>query len=202
MLPVLTDASRSDRRLASVCSGSLITKCVGDHAHADRPAAAPRLRHEMKRVEETGGELLIFDTAPHSDTAALEAAKVSDLILIPCRPAILDIEAISNTLDLVRTAGKPVYVVMNANPSQGHDAEEAAEAIAALDVQVCPVRLVSRVAFSRSLIAGQTAQEFEPHGKAAREIARLHNFMCAHIQIINIEQEGNGNHVQQVRHRA
>lgn len=144
-------------------------------------AHASRLAHEMKRVENSGGELLILDTAPHSDSVALEAAKVASLVLVPCRPAILDIEAIANTLDLVRTTKTPVFVVMNAVAAQGREAEEAAEAITALDVPVCPVQLVNRVAFSRALISGETAQEYEPEGKAAQEIEQLHTFMCAHI---------------------
>ena len=142
-------------------------------------AHASRLENEMQRVKDAGCEILFLDTAPHSDSAALQAAGLSDLVLVPCRPAILDMEAISNTLDLVRTKGAPVFVVMNAVAPQGHEAKEAAEAIAELDASVCPVQLVSRVAFSRSLITGQTAQEFDPQGKAAQEISKMHAFMCA-----------------------
>lgn len=161
---------------------------------------ASRLAHEMKRVKETGGELLFLDTAPHSDSAALEAAKASDLVIIPCRPAILDMEAITNTLDLVRTTKTPVFVVLNAVAAQGQEAEEASEAIAALNVAVSPVRLVNRVAYARALITGQTAQEFEPDGKAAADIERLHKFICA--QLNTTTQKGAKSHVEQIRHRA
>ena len=174
-----------------------------DRREAELPvvlsAHASRLAHEISRVSETGGEIVFVDTAPHSDSAALEAAKFSDLILIPCRPAILDMEAISNTLDLVKTTRKPVSVVMNAVAPQGHEAAEAAEAITGLDVQVCPVMLVNRVAFARALITGQTAQEFEPDGKAAREASQLHKFICAQLQLLPHE-EGMTDHAQQVRH--
>ena len=88
-------------------------------------------------------------------------------------------EAISSTLDLVRTTGKPVYVVLNATTPQGHEAAEAAEALGELDVQVCPVHLVNRVVFARSLITGHTAQEVEPKGKAAREVEQMHAFTHA-----------------------
>ena len=144
-------------------------------------AHASRLANELARVKESGGELVILDTAPHSDSAALEAAKVADLVLVPCRPAILDLEAITNTLDLVRAVNGNVYVVMNAVAAQGNEAAEAADAIAGLNVSVCPVQLVNRVAFSRALITGQTAQEYEPDGKAATEAEALHTFMCAHL---------------------
>ena len=147
-------------------------------------AHASRLPQEIERVKGAGCEFLTLDTAPHSDAAALDAAKAADLVLVPCRPAILDMEAISNTLDLIRAKGTPVFVVMNAVAPQGQEAQEAAEAIAELDAPVCPVQLVSRVAFSRSLITGQTAQEFEPDGKAAREITKLYTFMCVHLNQI------------------
>lgn len=165
-------------------------------------AHASRLPHEMKRVQQAGCQILFLDTAPHSDSAALEAAKASDLVLIPCRPAILDIEAITNTLSLVRTTPAPVFVVMNAIAAQGHDGDEAAEAIAALEVDVCPVRLVNRVAFSRSLLTGQVAQEFELHGKAAQEAEQLHTFMYAQLNVCSVEQRGVPEDVQQIRSRT
>ena len=139
-----------------------------------RSAHASRLRQELRQIEEAGGEVVFVDTAPHSDSAALAAAKASDLILVPCRPSILDLEAITNTLDLLRTTGKPILVVLNAVSAQGSETEEAAEAIAALDVIVCPIRVGRRVAFARALVSGLTAQEIEPRGKAAGEIGRLY----------------------------
>ena len=164
-----------------------------DRRKADLPvvisAHASRLGHEMQRVEQSGGELLILDTAPHSDSAALEATKAADLVLVPCRPAILDIEAITSTLELIHTTKTPVFVVMNAVAAQGREAEEASEAIAALKVPVCPVQMVNRIAFSRALISGQSAQEYEPEGKAAQEIEQLHTFMCAHLQDQRISRE-------------
>lgn len=177
-----------------------------DRREAELPvvlsAHASRLPNEIERVKEAGCEVLFLDTAPHSDSAALEAAKFADMVLVPCRPAILDMEAISNTLDLVRSKGTPVFVVMNAVAPQGSEAQEAAEAIAQLDALVCPVQLVSRVAFSRSLITGQTAQELEPESKAAHEIAGLHAFMCAHLSEFNNSESKGGANVEQVRERA
>lgn len=174
--PQASAANWSDRRVAEVP--------VVLSAHASR------LNHEIGRVRDMEGDLLIIDTAPHSDSAALEAAKAADLILVPCRPAILDIEAISNTLNLVKTTGKPIFVVMNAVAPQGSEATEAAEAIAELGVGICPVQLRQRVAFSRALISGQSAEEFEPEGKAAQEASQLHAFMCEHLHISTRALEG------------
>ena len=165
-------------------------------------AHASRLLHEMKRVERMGGEVLFLDTAPHSDSTALEAARASDLVLIPCRPAILDLEAITSTLALIRTTGTPVCVVLNAVAPVGQDTAQATEALVDLQVEVCPVRLGNRVAFSRSLIAGQTAQELEPGGKAAVEMERLHDFVCNRVHLCTTSNNGVGTNAQSVRERA
>ena len=140
-------------------------------------AHASRLRREVTRVAIIGGEMLYLDTAPHSDGLALEAAKLADLVLIPCRPAILDLEALNNSLALIRAGHKPICVVLNAIAPIGHDADQAVEALKGLEVEICPVRLGHRVAFARSLISGQVAQEFDPKGKAAGEMDRLHQFI-------------------------
>ena len=82
----------------------------GDRRQAEqpvvRPAFASRISQELGQIERAGGDLIVIDTAPHADSAALEAAKVSDLILIPCRPAYFDLEAMTNTLGLLRTTDK------------------------------------------------------------------------------------------------
>ena len=145
-------------------------------------AHARRLPHEIRRVREIGGEMLYLDTAPHSGSAALEVARAADLVLVPCRPAILDLEAITNTLCFQRATSKPVTVVLNAVAPTGQGAAQAEEDLAAHQVETCPARLGRRIAFARALISGQTAQEFEPHGKAAREIRELHTFVLARFQ--------------------
>ncbi len=162
-------------------------------------AHASRLPHEIRRVQETGGEMLYLDTAPHSDSAALEAAAAADLVLIPCRPAILDLEAIANTLRFLHTTGKPVAVVLNAVAPTGQDAALAEEALAAHQVETCPARLGRRIAFARALISGQTAQEFEPDGKAACEIEDLHTFVCARVHTCTPHHNGVPSNVQPVR---
>ena len=157
-----------------------------DRREAELPvvlsAHASRLPHEIARVREIGGEMLYVDTAPHSDSAALEAARTADLVLIPCRPAILDLEAITNTLSFLRTSGRPVLVVLNAIAATGQDARQATEALSAHQVETCPVRLGRRIAFARALVSGQAAQEFEPDGKAAREVRELHTFVLRRLQ--------------------
>lgn len=149
----------------------------GDSRSQETPAVvsaqASRLRQVLDVAQRNGTKLAIVDTAPHSETVALAAAREADLILIPCRPAILDLRAIRHTVDLARMAGTPAAIVLNAVPSRGGLAEEAVHAVEAYGVEVAPAHLGQRAAFVHCLTAGLSAQEFEPNGKAAGEVKRL-----------------------------
>ena len=137
---------------------------------------ASRLDEVLEISRANGAGLVIIDTAPHSEAAALGAARAADLVLIPCRPAILDLKAIGTSADLATLAKKPAGVVLNAVPHQGKLAEEAEEAVRSYGLAIAPVRLTQRAAYVHSLTAGQAVIEFEPAGKAAQEIKELYKW--------------------------
>jgi len=149
-----------------------------DARESERPyvIAVPssRLKKTLEAARQNEAEVVILDTAPHSEGTALEAARASDLILVPCQPSIMDLRAMRKTADLIMHLKKPTFAILNEVAAQGTVADEAARAITAqFGMPVCPIRLVQRVAFNRCLLAGQTAQEYEPDGKASQEIAGL-----------------------------
>lgn len=145
----------------------------GDKAPDVMAAHPATIAKEIERARADGYELVILDTAPHADHAALQAARAADLVLVPCRPATFDIAAISATLDLCKLANKQAVVVLNAAPIRSKVVEEAVEAVAEKGATVAPVIIRQRVAFQHCLIDGRTAGEFEPGGAAAQEIAAL-----------------------------
>lgn len=134
---------------------------------------------EIERARAEGYDLVVIDTAPHADHAALQAARVADLVAIPCRPSTFDIAAISATLDLCRLANKPAVVVLNAAPIRSRVTAEAEEAISEKGGKVSPVIIRQRVAFQHCMIDGRTAGEYEPSGAAAEEMTRLTTFLFA-----------------------
>lgn len=141
-------------------------------------AQSARLGKVLTAAKEAGAELCFIDTAPHSESAALAAAKVADLVVIPCRPAILDLRAISNTIDLVNMAKVKAVVVLNAIPPRGTLAEEAQEAVKDYGIEVLPHRITQRAVFTHSLTDGKTAIEYEPKGKGAQEIRKVYKSIC------------------------
>jgi len=82
----------------------------------------------LRKAKAGGVDLTIIDTAPHSDSAAAIAAQLADYVLIPCRPARFDLDAIASTLDIARAAKTPAAVVINAAP-RGKLAYEARAAL-------------------------------------------------------------------------
>ncbi|MBV8887565.1 MAG: AAA family ATPase [Chroococcidiopsidaceae cyanobacterium CP_BM_RX_35] len=159
----------------------------GDSREKETPAvvsAQPsRLDKVLEAARTTGAALAILDTAPHSESASLAAARVADYILIPCRPAILDLRAIGQSVELVKLAGKPASVILNTVPPRGNLALDATTAVTTYGVPVCPVHIGQRAAFIHSLTSGLTAQEYEPGGKASEEINRLYMWTCKQLSM-------------------
>jgi hypothetical protein len=105
------------------------------------------------------------------------------------RPAILDLRAISQTVDLTRIAGKQAAIVLNAVPARGSLTNEAIEAVASYGVAVSATQLGQRAAYVHCLTAGLTAQEFEPDGKAAAEIKNLFHWVMKQLGVDHEQQE-------------
>ena len=157
-----------------------------DHRNADPivvSAQASRLHEVLKTAREHGAGLVVIDTAPHSESAALAAARAADLVLIPCRPGILDLRAIEASKDISALAKAKAAAVLNAVPPRGTLADEAEEAIKSFGLTVSPARIGQRMAFIHSLTAGQTVLEYEREGKAAQEIKTLYMWTCQHAGI-------------------
>ena len=167
--PQATAASWGDRRVAEapeVISGQ-----------------AARLPALVNAARQNGAEFLVLDTAPNADQVVSLAARAADLVLIPCRAAAFDLEAIETTLMLAKAALKPAYVVLNAVPPRSGVGREAAEGLVARGAQVAPHQLTHRAAFAHGVIDGRSAQEFEPNGKAADEIEALYEWLCGVVDL-------------------
>ncbi|MBN8902519.1 MAG: chromosome partitioning protein ParA [Rhodospirillales bacterium 69-11] len=139
---------------------------------------ATRLAHALDLARDGGAEIVFLDTAPHSSDVALAAAEAADLVLIPCRAGILDLRAIGATARLAKIAGKPAYVILNSMPARASNvAADARAAVAVHGLDAAPVTIQQRAAYAHALTAGQTAQEYEPSGKAADEVTQLYQWL-------------------------
>jgi len=146
------------------------------------------LKKAIADYKKQGVDLLVIDTAPHSHDDAIVAARAADFILIPSRPAILDLEAIGTSVDIVKGLKGKAAIVLNGCPFPGKSGEraivvEAREALGGYGLPVSPAAISNRVALSHSLIGGQAVTEFERDGKAAGEIQELMNWINEEVGI-------------------
>jgi chromosome partitioning protein len=137
-------------------------------------ADVTQLSKYLKQAQAGGIDIAIIDTAPHSNPVAAIAAQLSTLVLIPCRPARFDLNAITSTIEIARLAKVPAAVVINAAP-RGKMADEAKGVLEHQGITVLDTVLYQRAAYSHAVIDGRSVHEYEPDGKAAAEIDELYN---------------------------
>jgi chromosome partitioning protein len=154
-----------------------------DESPVVQPAQVNRLGIILEEAKKQGAAFVVIDTSPNSESASLAAARAADLVLIPCRPHLLDLKAIGSSIELARLAKKPFFVVVNAVPPRGSLGAEADSAIATYDAPVAPSQLSMRAAYYHCLVNGQVAQEYEPTGKAAEEADALYKWVCKQLNM-------------------
>lgn len=139
---------------------------------------APNLSQLLSKAREAGADLVIIDTAPKSESATLEAAKVADLLIIPCQPSSLDLDAVADTVNIARLARKPAAFVLNGCKAGSLLTDQAAEALTEYGIPIAPVRIGHRVGFVKSLSLGLGIVEAEPRSSSANEIEQLYKYTC------------------------
>lgn len=166
-----------------------------DRRSADNPAVisaqVSRLKQTLLTAGDYGADLVVIDTPGRSDNAAIEAARAADLVLIPVRPQIFDLETLQAVRDLLRVAGDPpAYVVLNGiHPQATKAAQTARDMIeGTFSLKVAPVHLCQRGSYADAPTVGKVAQELDPEGKAADELNRLYMFTSEVLDVLNGEQ--------------
>jgi chromosome partitioning protein len=134
---------------------------------ADTPqldvAQPGQLEGLLDKARTAGVDLVIIDTRPSVEADAVQVASLSDYVLVPTRPAILDLRAILGTLDIVKGGRHRASIVLNA--------------LKAFGVPVAPVSIVQRAPLAHALVGGQAVSETEPTSKATKELRALWRYV-------------------------
>lgn len=131
------------------------------------------------QAKEEGFDLLIFDCPPYVDDVVKVATEVADYTLIPAQPRFADIRTLPRVIDNV---APPFAVVLNAcqvglNGQESSKTREARMLLEEAGIFVAPLHITRREAFADALNGGTAVYEFEPGGKAAKEIDRLWSWL-------------------------
>jgi chromosome partitioning protein len=151
-------------------------------------------KDEWERLREAGADLIIIDTPARLDTWAMNAAELADLVIIPSKPTVKDLERVEASIKLAcMSETRPAFVVLNQIRPQGDRTTQAESFIKAKHYPVCPARLGFRVAFEDADTLGQTPQETEPSSKAAKEIGEVYRYTSKLMHQLTSKEVNNGN---------
>ena len=109
-----------------------------------------RLPDGLQAAERQGFALAIIDTPPAAGPQAYTAAQSADLVLIPCRPSLIDLDAIRRTAQLIKAADVSAFVVLNAAPHSATTLLDDARAIVEARRPFCGPSKRSKRTSSRS----------------------------------------------------
>jgi len=162
-----------------------------DRREGDGPDVASiqpgAIRRSLDAYRGLGMNWVFIDAPGKMDSAATEAAKHADIVVVPTQAQIFAVETLEPLKRLLDMAGKPpAFVVLSlVHPNAGGRAVDDAAAIAAtFNVQVAPVHISRLKVYEDAPAVGQTAQEMEPEGRAAQEIAGLFAFLSEQASMI------------------
>ena len=153
-------------------------------------ASIDSLSGEMTDAEDvisevTGGDLVLIDTPPSLEIYP-EHAKIliqsADLILVPCRATIDDVDSVVPFMGLFRSHGAEATVVLNAvksNLGQARIKKHKARILAA--GHLCPIEIADRVDYPGAAEDGLGVLEVKRAQAAAEEIMGLWDFVSTQL---------------------
>jgi chromosome partitioning protein len=165
--------------------------------HELRGSGEPSLKRATRGIDEAvkaarreGYRWAFIDTPPNKSSAVSEAIGLATLVVIPARPSVFDVAAVTDTIALCRELRKPYAVVMNAAPPKRNDTEasivaDARAGLARIKAPVWSGQITHRSDLCFALGAGAGAKEFDSDSLAAAEIGRLWQAIERSVGAIN-----------------
>lgn len=144
----------------------------------------------IKEAKRDGVQWVFIDTPPNMSAVVGDAVRASSLVVIPARPTVFDVEAVKETIGLVREERKPYALVINGAPPirDGVESPVVVNARAALEETKAPIwrgQITNRGMLAFSLLGGEAAKEYDSDSRGAAEIGRLWDFLQRSVRAIN-----------------
>jgi chromosome partitioning protein len=135
------------------------------------------LSASIKAAENAGYKICIIDTAPSTDATVRACIDMGDLILMPVRPTQDDLDAVGETLALVKTAGKPAAFVLNGAQKGAVSTRAAGNALVHRGELAEPtIHRAESIPATRG--SGQVIGETAPGSAAAEEFKQLWQYVA------------------------
>ena len=143
----------------------------------------------LKKAKRRDMDWVFIDTPANVSSSVVDAILAARLAIIPCRPGLLDIDAVQETIDFCRRLGTPYAVVLNGAPPKRENIESpvvtaARECLEELNVPVWGGQITHRVSYSLAVSRGEGVQEQALDPSSCAEIARLWQASEKSVQVI------------------
>ena len=131
----------------------------------------------LAKARRAGAEWVLIDTPPNAEAPVAEAIWHADLVVIPMRAGLFDVDAVQATIKMCRELKKPYAVVINAAPakngSEDPSVADARGAMQALDVPTWSGQITHHSELSLALAHGAGVSEFSAGSSGSDEIGSL-----------------------------
>lgn len=166
-----------------------------DYSYPDVIMMGSNLHKQLPSVSQ-GYDVVIVDCPGRDDDQQRGALAVSDIVLVPVTPDTSDVWALSGTLELVSQAqtfrpGLEAYLVLNRLRFSTSEAESARETLSQAELPILDTEIGLRVAFGRFPDTGLGLVDFQPDGKAAKELRQLVDELAQLIDSVSTEEAAN-----------
>lgn len=140
-------------------------------------ASMAKLRDSVEAARTLGVTLVLIDAPSKIEAPALAAIACSDLVIVPTRPGLLNLDALDATAKILQDSGKLQNAVAVVNAVETNKVEasmgEAKAALHRLNMAMCPVHVCQRTPLETSLNSGRGITESHRKSPAAEEIRKL-----------------------------
>jgi chromosome partitioning protein len=142
------------------------------------------LEQTLQRLKAAGTDWVFLDLPGRAAHVASAGIKASDIVIIPCRPVDVDIEASIDTVTRVTRGGKRYAYLMNIAPSQNdmQRAKQAAGFLRAHGHAVADPIIVQRIEVPDAIAEGLGVNEYKPKSTSAKEFADLFAWLVKEVR--------------------
>lgn len=152
---------------------------------SDTPSLATikssELSEAISKAASAGYDLVFIDTPGRDEPATAAAIRAADLCIVPCRPTPGDMKATPPTIATITRLKKDAAFVLTQTPPRSFRNGEAEKGLSMLGM-VCPHLVVMRNSYQDAQGRGLAVTEFEPEGKAARDIRDLWKWISRKLE--------------------
>lgn len=150
--------------------GAKVAICDLDHQKSITDLSQDKIKLlELEEIAAAGEQFVLIDTPPYRATEVKQVLDITDFLLIPILPSILDFKAAQAIIQDAQEAGVNFSLVMNRVKAKSSFPPQIRAELESQGIPVLSNEIGDRVEYARSMLL----HSLEADKKAAKEIADL-----------------------------